>query len=282
MAYTRVHLYPAGVERDYSRQLLAYVSDIHRELNKRMAETDILRVDGWSDDLANLMAALLKWALEPGQTAVIKLPDIFASVNQFQDRQWILQVKAGTGITLPPASSIPTMPSAGVSTPQQIAKRFGLGVDVYRNEPWLVPVRDNWIAENTRLIKTIPQQYLGDVEGVIRRGVAQGLASKEISKEVEAKFGVTKRRAQIIARDQVSKANSQLTEYRQKDLGVEEYYWMDSNDERVRPTHRAAGAESEAGKSFKWTSPPPAIGMNPGMPVLCRCWARAKWPPEPE
>lgn len=282
MAYHRVHLYPAGVERDYSRQLLAYVSDIHNELNKRMTAMDILRVDGWSDDLTALIAALIEWALAPGQTAVIRLPDLFASVNAFNDRQWVLQVGSGTGIKLPPSNTVPAIPGAAVSTPQAIQARFGLGVDVYRNESWLVPVRDNWIAENTRLIKTIPQQYLNDVEGVIRRGVAQGLASKELAKQVEEQFGVTKRRAQIIARDQISKSNSLLTEYRHKDLGIDEYFWMDSEDARVRPLHRRAGNESAAGKTFKYSAPPSYIGANPGMPVLCRCWARAKWPDAPK
>ena len=274
MAY-RVHLYPATAERDYTRQLQAYVRSIHAELNKRMAQTDILRTDAWSDTVTALFEALLEWALQPGQTAVIRLPEIFASINQWNDKQWRLQVKAGTGIDLPPSGQVPSgmVPFGSVSTPQDIRARFGIGIDLWRSEPWLVPLRDNWIAENTRLINTIPQQYLGDVEGIIRRGVAQGLAPKELAKQIESRFDVTMNRAKIIARDQTSKANSALTEYRQKDLGVESYTWMSSDDARVRATHRKAD-----GNEYRWDSPPAFTDGHPGQAVMCRCWARAVWP----
>lgn len=274
MAY-RVHLYPATAERDYTRQLQAYVRSIHDELNKRMAQTDILRTDAWSDTVTALFELLLEWALQPGQTAVIRLPEIFASINQWNDKQWRLQVKAGTGIDLPPSGQVPSgmVPFGNVSTPGEIRARFGIGIDLWRSEPWLVPLRDNWIAENTRLIKTIPPQYLGDVEGVIRRGVAQGLAPKELAKQIEARFDVTMNRAKVIARDQVSKANSALTEHRQKDLGVDSYTWMSSDDARVRPTHRKAD-----GNVYRWDKPPEFTDGHPGNAVMCRCWARAVWP----
>ena len=271
----RVHLYPHTAERDYQRVLLKYVRDIHTELNKRLESTQILRVDAWSDDLTQLIEGLLIFASNPLVMPVAKLPESFLAVNRFNDKQWILQVKAGTGISIPPSGQIPRgmIPYGSVSEPGVIRARFGIGVDVYRSEPWMISVRDNWIAENTRLIKTIPQQYLGDVEGVIRRGVSQGLSPKAMAEQLQERFGVAKSRAQLIAVDQIGKANSQLTEYRQKDLGITEYIWESSDDSRVRPAHKAAD-----GKKYSWDKPPAATGGHPGYTYRCRCWARSVWP----
>ena len=276
----KAHLYPATAERDYMRGLLSMAKEVHAETKRRIAETQILRTDAWSDDLTVLIEGLMLFAANPMGFQVARLPDRYLAVNRFNDKQWILQVKAGTGIDIPPSGQIPLGATlfGSVSNPQQIRARFGMGVDVYRSEPWLVPLRDNWIAENTRLIKSIPEQYLGDVEGIIRRGVAQGLSSRDLAKQIESRFDVSERRAKVIARDQISKANSQLTEHRQKDLGVTEYIWESSDDARVRPSHNAAD-----GKRYKWSETPKVTGgYHPGQDILCRCWARSVWPDTPD
>lgn len=262
------------------RGLLSMIKEVHAETKRRIAETQIMRTDSWSDDLTALIEALMLFASNPVGFQVARMPDRFMAINRFNDKQWILQVKAGTGIDLPPSGQIPLGATLfrSVSNPQQIRARFGLGVDVYRSEPWLVPLRDNWIAENTRLIKSIPQQYLSDVEGVIRNGVSQGLSSRDLAKQIEARFGVSQSRAKLIAVDQTAKANAALTEYRQKDLGVTEYIWETSNDERVRPKHKAAD-----GKRYSWDKPPAVTGgYHPGRDIRCRCWARSVWPDTPD
>lgn len=271
----KVWLFPTNAERDYTHQLVAYSRNIATETQRRIADNDLLRLDGWSEDVTAVFVELLSWALAPGQTSTIRLPDIFASINIFNDKQWRLVVKAGTGMEIPPSGQLPpgAVPYGNVTAPNVLRARFGLGVDVYRSEPWLVPLRDNWIAENTRLIKSIPEQYLGDVEGIVRRGVSQGLASKEISKQIKERTGVSDRRAQLIATDQVGKANGALTEHRQTDLGVKEYEWQDSDDSRVRPTHKDAD-----GKTYSWDKPPSFTGGHPGFAVRCRCWAKPKFP----
>jgi SPP1 gp7 family putative phage head morphogenesis protein len=126
---------------------------------------------------------------------------------------------------------------------------------------------NNWVAENTRLIKSIPEQYLGNVEGMIRRAVQSGLSSKELAKQIEQTGLVTKNRAKLIAQDQIAKADAALTEYRQKDLGIDSYIWQTSEDSRVRPEHAAMN-----GKVIQWNKPP-SIG-HAGTPVRCRCRAK--------
>ena len=268
MAY-KAWLYPASAERKYGLLLRNYVLAVSSETERGLKDRDLLRLDDWSSDLTSFLLEMAAYALGVGETVTARLPEVYAQINQFNDRQWRLVVKAGTGLDISESAQLP--PNArlygNVSTPDMLRARFGLGVDVYRAEPWLVPLQANWTAQNVQLIKSIPEQYLSRVETIVRQGVVSGVSGKELAKQISDASGVTLRRANIIARDQTSKANAQLSEYRMKDLGINRYIWTTSHDERVRPSHRALD-----GKEFSFDKPPSE--GNPGQPVLCRCWAR--------
>jgi SPP1 gp7 family putative phage head morphogenesis protein len=141
------------------------------------------------------------------------------------------------------------------------------GIDIFVDEPWLSDQLKLFSSQNAQLIKSIPQQELERVAGDIERGLQQGVRFTEIAKGLQKSFGITHRRAKLIARDQTTKLNASLTRLRQEDVGVEEYIWQTSGDERVRPTHRA-----NDGKKFRWDKPPSKTG-HPGNDVNCRCVA---------
>lgn len=270
---TRAWLYPHTAERNYQRMLTAYVDEFTKEGLAHLKELELLRMDGWSDDLTNAILYILQTALTAGQKVIARLPEVYAQVNQFNDRQFRLVVKAGTGLEIGPSGRLPpgSVPYGNVSDPRLIRARFGVGVDVYRSEPWLVQAQTNWIASNTALIKSIPTQHMQSVEQIIRNGVLQGESPRSIADKIQKQTGVTKRRAEFIASDQVQKANSELTRYRQIDLGIEEYRWTSSHDERVRKLHREYD-----GNIYRWDKPP-ADG-NPGMPPRCRCYGAPVFP----
>lgn len=142
------------------------------------------------------------------------------------------------------------------------------GIDIFVDEPWLGDQLKLFASQNAQLITSIPEQELDRVVGDIERGLQQGLRFTEISKGIQKSFGITHRRATLIARDQTTKLNASLTKLRQQEVGVEEYIWQTSGDERVRPTHRA-----NDGKKFRWDTPPKVTG-HPGHDVNCRCIAR--------
>jgi SPP1 gp7 family putative phage head morphogenesis protein len=135
------------------------------------------------------------------------------------------------------------------------------------------------VETNVSLIQNIPEQSLRNIESKLRAGIEQGVSAKELQKRTLEEI-VTKRledltkdelkkaknRAKLIARDQTNKFLGNLNELRQTSLGVEEYTWSTSKDERVRPTHAA-----NDGKVFKWSDPPPT-GI-PGSEINCRCTA---------
>lgn len=121
--------------------------------------------------------------------------------------------------------------------------------------------------ENVSLIKSIPDEFFKQIEGVVYRGTTQGLKGSSLIREIRRIGNVTTKRANLIARDQSSKLNSNLNQQRQQNLGVEEYIWRISDDHRVRESHR-----KNRNKVFRWDSPPPETG-HPGHDIQCRCIA---------
>lgn len=152
-----------------------------------------------------------------------------------------------------------------------------LGVDVLAGDPPLEALLQIFNTENVSLIKTIHSKYFEEIEALTFRNWRRGLRPSEIEDEIRDRFDVSKARARVIARDQTNKLNGQLTEARHNDLGIRQYRWRNSQDERVRgrpdgqypkarPSHWA-----REGKIYRWDKPPE--GGHPGEAVQCRCWA---------
>jgi len=133
-------------------------------------------------------------------------------------------------------------------------------------DPNLAPQIRGFIRENIQLITSIHEDLLFEVDGIISRGARQGLRASTMAEQIEERFGVTERRAQLIARDQTASLNGDLNQARQQALGVESYIWRTSMDERVRPEHAV-----REGEQFRWDDPPE--DGHPGQPINCRCTA---------
>jgi SPP1 gp7 family putative phage head morphogenesis protein len=134
------------------------------------------------------------------------------------------------------------------------------------------PMRDAYqavVGENVQLIKSIASQHLGDVEGLVMRSVASGRDLGTLTKDLQARYGITKRRAALIARDQNSKATTTLTTARQRDMGITEGIWRHSHAGKVpRPSHVKA-----SGETFKLDKGLYLEGewVLPGQAINCRC-----------
>ncbi|MEX3859648.1 phage minor head protein [Paraburkholderia sp. BR10923] len=130
-------------------------------------------------------------------------------------------------------------------------------------EPTLTLAR----TQNVNLIRSIPTQYLSELNQTVLLGVQQGQRYEALAGSIEERYGVTQNRAKLIARDQTAKTNAAITQVRQQDLGITHYRWSTSLDERVRQSH----ADNE-GQVFAWDDPPAETG-HPGHDVNCRCVA---------
>ncbi len=76
------------------------------------------------------------------------------------------------------------------------------------------------ITENIGLIKSIPEKYLGRVEGAVMRSYSQGRNLGALTKELAELYPEAANRAVLIARDQCNKANSVANRTRQLELNI--------------------------------------------------------------
>lgn len=163
--------------------------------------------------------------------------------------------------------------------------RTVLGIQPEIAEPWLAPKMTRWVQENVDLIVTIPEPYFASIEEKVREGFRQGLRHEVIADAVEEDYlangqeaGQAKRRAALVARDQVQKLAGDIASQRQTSLGITRYVWRSSGEQRVRLTHRARD-----GQTFSWGPIEPQLAQkgldvdkidgHPGRPINCRCTA---------
>jgi uncharacterized protein with gpF-like domain len=133
------------------------------------------------------------------------------------------------------------------------------------------------VKANTALIKSIPVQYLGQVEQSVMRSVQVGRDVGGLAKELETHFGVTKRRAQLISRSQNELATGALNRARQLEMGITEAIWCHSHGgKKPRPSHVKAGSEKQVYDVEKgWWDPDEQQFILPGQLINCRCFSRS-------
>lgn len=125
------------------------------------------------------------------------------------------------------------------------------------------------VGQNVSLIKSIAQKYLSDVEGDVMRSVMAGHDLGTLTKTLEKTYGITRRRASLIARHQNNMATATFTRSRQTELGITKARWSHSSGGRVpRPEHVAFNNKlydvtKGAFLEGKWTWP--------GVEINCRC-----------
>ena len=156
-----------------------------------------------------------------------------------------------------------------------ILKRAGFTVEFKMT----APMNDAYqavIGEQVGLIKSIASQHLAEVEGLVMRSVQRGRDLGELATQLEERYGVTKRRAALISRDQNNKATATLTRVRQQGLGITEAVWQHSAGGRhPRPSHVAA-----SGKRYEIAKGMLIDGeyILPGEMINCRCISKAVVP----
>ena len=134
-----------------------------------------------------------------------------------------------------------------------------LGIDVFLDEPWLQNQLELFANQNSQLITNMTDNEMDRVSGTVQRGLQEGSSYESIADNIEKSFGITRRHAKLIARDQTSKLNGSLTKLRQQELGITQYRWQTSGDERVRQTHKVLD-----GKICRWDDPTVFLNESTG------------------
>ena len=129
------------------------------------------------------------------------------------------------------------------------------------------------IKQNVALIKSIPREYFLEIEGEVMRSIQTGRGMADLQPFLEKRYGITKRRAALIARDQTSKATAAINRARMQGLGVKKFKWLHSmGGKEPRPLHKNV----LNGKVYSFDDPPVIDERTgerglPGVLINCRC-----------
>lgn len=127
-----------------------------------------------------------------------------------------------------------------------------------------------WAKTNVGLITSIDSRYFDDVQRVVQETLERGLPTEKLREHLQERYAVSESRARLIARDQLSKLNGEIARERHKQIGVTQYLWTTSGDERVRDRHK------ELDGTLQRYDDPPIINDqgdrgHPGDDYQCRC-----------
>lgn len=154
--------------------------------------------------------------------------------------------------------------------------RSAFGVDAFLRDPTLRERFDMFVAENVRLIRNIPPEFETSISSMVSSAVRSARPHPALAADIERRFGVSRSRAALIARDQVGKAYADLNHVRQRELGVTKFVWRTVGDARVRDgTDGPQDHEALNGEMYDYNDPP-NTGTGPALPgedVNCRCYA---------
>lgn len=158
-------------------------------------------------------------------------------------------------------------------------KRAGIAVR-FRMGPAASEILQATVHENVGLIRSIGQQHLGQVEQLVMRSVQTGRDLKDLTEGLQTQFHSTRRRAQLIARDQNNKATAAIQRARQLELGIQEAVWIHSGGGKTpRRTHVRAGRDRVRYRIAEgWYDPDEKKHVLPGQLINCRCVARPVLP----
>lgn len=124
--------------------------------------------------------------------------------------------------------------------------------------------------EQVALITSLPLEAAQRVHDLTIRNLSKGGRASELIDRIMRSGEVTRSRANLIARTEVARSSSLLTQSRAQVIGSEGYVWRTSRDHDVRLSHRKM-----EGRFVRWDSPPTLVDgtvTHAGQIYNCRCY----------
>ncbi|AOY96865.1 phage head morphogenesis protein [Cupriavidus sp. USMAA2-4] len=141
--------------------------------------------------------------------------------------------------------------------------------DEIRNAPTGEVMRQ-LLAEQVDLIQSIPREAAVRVHRLTLEGIENSSRASAIAAEIMRSEEVSASRALLIARTEVTRTATTLTQARATHVGSKGYIWRTAGDGDVRKSHREMNSEF-----VPWDEPPELDGMtgHAGCLPNCRCYA---------
>ena len=124
--------------------------------------------------------------------------------------------------------------------------------------------------EQISLITSLPLEAAERVHKLAEQALHTSERPSVIAADILKTGQVTKSRANTIARTEVARASSLITQARATELGCTHYVWRTSNDSDVRHSHKEMN-----GKVIAWDAPPTlsdGTTTHAGQIYNCRCY----------
>lgn len=224
-------LFPKNAERKYQAELYSLTFQLRELITKLLVPqlpsliaqsnlSSVERVDEFITDLKRILLAIRE-SMQPkiDETIVdsVKIAGQIAAFNETQFNKIVDSV---------------------------------FGINIFESQPWLRDQINLFASQNAELITSIVDEELERVSGIVQRGFQNGSRFTEVAEDIAQSFGITRRRAKNIARDQTGKLNASLSRLQQENIGIDEFEWSTANDERVRTSHKVLN-----GKICKYSDP---------------------------
>lgn len=169
-------------------------------------------------------------------------------------------------------------------TLRTFSQTFGIDLSGMLGDGAIKPQMEKAVSDNVDLITSIHTDFIHDIGAAIFDNMKDGGRHENLIDIIKERGNVTRNRARLIARDQTSKLNADLTEARNVALGLDLYEWGGTGDERERDSHSALNGKlckysdptvysDDGGKTWKKRSTIGAFIGKPGEDYQCRCLA---------
>jgi SPP1 gp7 family putative phage head morphogenesis protein len=145
-------------------------------------------------------------------------------------------------------------------------------------KPVLSPAMKRQLSERyTENLNTYAKDFTDKEYWKLRQtisdNVLEGFRSDRLINHFVSEYGVTKRKAKFLARQETSLMVAKYRQVRYEEVGLTKYKWISTPDKKVRPDHAKLD-----GKIFEYKNPPVTDSItlarnNPGEDFNCRCIA---------
>ncbi len=252
-----------GIELAFRRALIRAVQEMHEDVIRQIT-------DAWKEDH---FKPGVKLAITQDSPADPPRVSFIALLIQRIVHNWKMRFNAMAGeLARYFARSVQQRSDAALKA---ILKKGGIAVE-WTMSPRVEAILDASIRQNVSLIRSIPEQYLGKVEQAVMRSIQSGGDLKQLTSDLVNNFGVEKRRAAFIARDQNHKIVSAINRERALEAGSKYAIWMHSGAGRERrPSHVKAGRDKVRFEIEKgWFDPDERKWIQPAYLPNCKCSSR--------
>lgn len=171
---------------------------------------------------------------------------------------------------------VAAQPIDWMQTIYRIEKGFNKAADMISVHPEITTESKERLAEeystNMKLyIQEFSESAIQSLREVVEENAMHGYRFDRLIDTIRHRYGVTRSKAEFLARQETALFMAKYREMRFREGGVERYTWHTAHDEKVRKRH----AELD-GHTFFYSNPPIVDAKtgrkgNPGQDYNCRC-----------